>query len=141
MFVAAVGAGGIVGIIAIANHGDHSDHYGDYSRYSDGAMLARIKEKESEVREHKAQIERLRRLAKDNLEEIIADLRDDHNLASFIPLSSDIKGDTGVAQLNNLSSQAVKRIEQALKDEIREDENELRQLDGVLQKINNLRFK
>lgn len=120
---------------------DYSDR-SRYSEYADGAMLARIKEKEANLREQNARIERLRRLIRENLDEFMSELREDDDLAPFIPLKYDINsnGSDENERLNYLSAEAARRIENKLQADIQEDEMKLRRLDSVLQKINDMRF-
>ncbi len=124
----------------VAN-GFYSDQYTNkcvYSEYSDGAMIANIKEKEAQLKEQKRALARLRQTVTRSIEEAVADLKDDY--APFIPdMPSAYTPNEDT--LKSLSDQAVRRVEQKLKDEISQDEKELQQLDSLLQKINSMRLK
>ena len=134
-FVAIVGIGVVVGGFAL--HGNYSD-YGDYSEYSDAHLVGKIKEKKALYEQHQQGVKRLKRSVRESVAAEIAELEKNPDIA---PVLQSVKpGKIGEMQLNHLSSEAIGRLEEKLRQEIAADEQKLQELEQMIQRINHMQL-
>ena len=134
MIVPAAIAGAVLGF---ALHGNYSD-YGDYSEYSDAHLVGKIKEKKALYEQHQQGVKRLKRSVRESVAAEIAALEKNPDIA---PVLQNVKpGKIGEMQLNHLSSEAIGRLEEKLRQEIAADEQKLQELEQMIQRINHMQL-
>ena len=134
MIVPAAIAGAVLGF---ALHGNYSD-YGDYSEYSDAHLVGKIKEKKALYEQHQQGVKRLKRSVRESVAAEIAELEKNPDIA---PVLQNVKpGKIGEMQLNHLSSEAIGRLEEKLRQAIAADEQKLQELEQMIQRINHMQL-
>lgn len=134
MIVPAAIAGAVLGF---ALHGNYSDH-GNYSEYSDAHLVGKIKEKKALYEQHQQGVKRLKRSVRESVAAEIAELEKNPDIA---PVLQNVKpGKIGEMQLNHLSSEAIGRLEEKLRQEIAADEQKLQELEQMIQRINHMQL-
>lgn len=131
---AIVGVGAIVGA---ALHGNYSDH-GNYSEYSDAHLVGKIKKKKALYEQHQQGVKRLKQSVRESVAAEIAELEKNPDIA---PVLQNVEAEKiGEMQLNRLSTETIRRLEEKLRQEIAADEQRLRALEQMIQQINHMQL-
>ena len=134
-FVAIIGGAVIVGGAAL--HGNYSDH-GNYSEYSDAHLVGKIKKKKALYEQHQQGVKRLKQSVRESVAAEIAELEKNPDIAPVLQNVEDEK--IGEMQLNRLSTETIRRLEEKLRQEIAADEQRLRALEQMIQQINHMQL-
>ena len=132
-FFGVIGAVGAVGVIGRAVHSNHSN-YGDYRDYSDAAERRRIAEEQkrqerenNRKRYHAYAMRELTRLEEEYGCKLFVDDADKKRwVEKDIPISVD----------NHIKGKFMKHIEQKIEAEIKEDKEELKEINTLLSRVN-----
>ena len=134
-FVAIIGGAVVVGGFAL--HGNYSDH-GNYSEYSDAHLVGKIKQKKALYEQHQQGVKRLKQSVRESVAAEIAELEKNPDIA---PVLQNVEpGKIGEMQLNRLSTETIRRLEEKLRQEIAADEQRLRALEQMIQQINHMQL-
>mgnify|MGYP001693940738 FL=1 len=134
-FVAIIGGAVVVGGVAL--HGNYSDH-GNYSEYSDAHLVGKIKKKKALYEQHQQGVKRLKQSVRESVAAEIAELEKNPDIAPVLQNVEDEK--IGEMQLNRLSTETIRRLEEKLRQEIAADEQRLRALEHMIQQINHMQL-
>ena len=134
-FVAIIGGAVVVGGFAL--HGNYSDH-GNYSEYSDAHLVGKIKQKKALYEQHQQGVKRLKRSVRESVAAEIAELE---KIPDIAPVLQNVEpGKIGEMQLNRLSTETIRRLEEKLRQEIAADEQKLQELEQMIQRINHMQL-
>lgn len=135
--VIAAGVAGTIGVIASSDHSDYSDYYNDHSDYSDYAEKER-KSKQTELKAKEKELAQLRKQLENECNEayetIKSELEENISTKDINPRYYNIKED---AWRNKLKENIKTRLQVSLAT----DKDELREINLLLKKINEIQLK
>lgn len=135
--VIAAGVAGTIGVIASSDHSDYSDYYNDYSDYSDYAEKER-KRKQIELKAKERELAQLRKQLENECNEayetIKSELEENISTKDINPRYYNIKEDEW---RNKLKENIKIRLQVSLET----DKDELREINLLLKKINEIQLK
>lgn len=131
-------AGAIVGIVVVGGHenySDYSDHYSDHSQYSDAWAIQQIESAKSERNSLQRRLNRARSDYQSYLDDQVSNLRNDYKECS------DMGGVSDSSSLNARKNEVISKLEKEVNDDIKTDQEALKQIDAALERINTLKLK